>query len=170
MTPAKRQNQLLRQRNEYRAGKAAEKRDRCNGAPVVQGDHPSNDGEDRVVEDHRAGGANPDPDGIELPELRDLRPENKENRTQERAQYHQAPPALSIDPVTNSVRQEFGRPEAAGQRPVHLSARPAQFGLHRMHEDGEGVVEGSPGHELAQGQGQDEEPWKAAGGPRRAFR
>src|SRR3954470_11116044 len=60
--------------------------------------------------------------------------------------------------MTERWREDHGHDERKGVGPGDLWRRPAELGLHRYEEDGEGVVEDAPGDCLGDGKRPDDRP------------
>ena len=129
------------------------------------------DGEARLVEDRAHGGAEADPEQHE-------RPDSSRPATRGRGgrRGRSDPPVMTsaavaeIDEAPDRHRAEAGGHEAERKGGGELRPRPAEVPAIGCHEQGEGVEDRPPGHELRRRERGHEPPGHAGGAARRCER
>ena len=121
------------------------------------------DGKARLVEDGAHAGAEPDPDENEDRIALDLRPERKKAGRGNRARRHDDPAVAAVDQTPDREGADAGGDQAEGIGRRERRPRPAEFLPHGIEEEGEGVEDRAPGHELRRREKRHESPGKAVG-------
>ena len=158
VAPADRADRELRQRNEHRAGEAADERHRGDARAIVLRMKPRQHGECRLVERRRQRHAEAEPDRVEGADAADTRPGGEQHHGERRAQAHHPAAAAAVDPGADRIGGKAGEQQADGQGAVERGAAPAELRLHRHDEQREAVIDGAPRHELRGGKREDQSP------------
>ena len=158
VAPAELIDEELRQRDEHRAGEAADQGQRGDACAVVVGEGAGDHGEDRLVERRRQRQAEAEPDHIEERDTVDARPGGEQYRGGERAQRHHRAAAMAVDAGADRIGRQSGGEQSQRQRAVERSAAPAELAFHRHDEQREAVIDRAPRDELRRRERPDQRP------------
>ncbi len=156
VAPAQGGNQPGRERNEDRAGQAAEKGHRDDGAPEIGGEPARDDGKHRRVQGRGHGDAEQGPDRIEAGQAGDQAVRHQAQAGQCGAQGHHPAFVAAIDPASDQVGAQALDQQREAERHRRLRARHTELGLDRPDQQREGVEDAAPGDQLGQRQAEDQ--------------